>query len=55
MNKYRLRILLALVLTALLAWSAPAYALNLFGLGGDGIETSAIEDDGMLRVYLKSL
>ena len=55
MNKYRLRILLALVLTALLAWSAPAYALSLFGLGGDGIEESAIEDDGMLRVYLKSL
>ena len=55
MNKYRLRILLALTLCALLAWSAPAYALNLFGFGGDGIEDSAIEDDGMLRVYLKSL
>ena len=55
MNKYRLQILLALILCALLAWSAPAYALSLFGLGGDGIADSAIEDDGMLRVYLKSL
>ena len=55
MNKYRLRILLVLTLCALLAWSAPAYALNLFGFGGDGIEDSAIEDDGLLRVYLKSL
>ena len=55
MNKFRLRILLALTLCALLAWSAPASALNLFGLGDDGIEESAIEDDGLLRVYLKSL
>ena len=55
MNKYRLRILLALTMCALLAWSAPASARSLFGLGGDGIAESAIEDDGMLRVYLKSL
>ena len=50
MKKFRLRILLAMTLCALLAWSAPASALNLFGLGGDGIEESAIEDDGLLRV-----
>ena len=55
MNKYTLRAALALILCAMLAWSTPACALSLFGFGGDGISESAIEDDGMLRVYLKSL
>ena len=54
MKKYRLRAALALILTALLAWSTPACALGLFG-SDEGISASAIEDDGMLRVYLKSL
>ena len=54
MNKYTLRAALALILCAMLAWSTPACALSLFGFGGDGISESAIEDDGMLRVYLKS-
>ena len=54
MKKYRLRAALALILSALLAWSTPACALGLFG-PDEGISASAIEDDGMLRVYLKSL
>ena len=54
MKKYRLRAALALILSALLAWSTPACALGLFG-SDEGISASAIEDDGMLRVYLKSL
>ena len=54
MKKYRLRAALALILCALLAWSTPACALGLFG-PDEGISASAIEDDGMLRVYLKSL
>lgn len=54
MKKYTLWAALALILSALLAWSAPACALSLFG-SDDGISASAIEDDGMLRVYLKSL
>ena len=54
MKKYRLRAALALILSALLAWSTPACALDLFG-PDEGISASAIEDDGMLRVYLKSL
>ena len=45
----------ALLALALLA-SSPALALGfIFGEGTDAPAASAIEDDGMLRVYLKSL
>ena len=54
MKKTSLRAALALILSALLAWSTPACALSLFG-SNEGVAASAIEDDGMLRVYLKSL
>ena len=50
-----LRAALALLLAcALLPTGAPARALSLFG-SDDGIVQSTLEDDGVLRVYLKSL
>ena len=50
-----LRAALALLLAcALLPTGAPARALSLFG-SDDGIAQSTLEDDGVLRVYLKSL
>ena len=36
MKKYTLGVALALILSALFAWSTPACALSLFGFGGDG-------------------
>ena len=49
------RVICALMALALLA-STPALALGfIFGEGTNAPAASAIEDDGMLRVYLKSL
>ncbi len=54
MKNNAFRAALALLLCALTLLNAPAQALSLFG-GGDGVQASKLEDDGVLRVYLKSL
>ena len=52
----RFRRALCALLALLLLASSPALALGfIFGEGTDAPAASAIEDDGMLRVYLKSL
>ena len=57
-----MKIMTRKILSAMLAMAvlcAPAQALSLFGLGADKKETaiaeSAIQDDGVIRVFLKSL
>lgn len=54
MKKYPFRAALALALCALMFLGAPAQAISLFG-GGDAVQKSKLKDDGVLRVYLKSL
>ena len=52
----RFRRALCALLALLLLASSPALALGfIFGDGTDAPAASSIEDDGMLRVYLKSL
>ncbi len=56
MNKAKIIRMAALALCMAIFMAAPAQAFSLFGAGeGESISASAIQDDGVVRVYLKSL